>query len=244
MVKNNNKRSSDTTVTTDTTDAANATKDVIFRTVKAKYDVKPKKIFRKDRVILEYCFDKNPFPDTIEKEIIAYQLEITVSQVAEWYKDKRDNLKKSRNISVPKYNRSTNELNLFFHNFPFPTEENIAYFALIYGATKEKIRVWFVSKRYNKRKTHIFIKNGSIDKSSYDPYRHLGNFYNFYDDEYGVNTDTFSEDQYKPNRIKTFDHTVYSITNIPESKRINLFSQRTRRLQNAYSFQIFNENRD
>ncbi|EGC30530.1 hypothetical protein DICPUDRAFT_83551 [Dictyostelium purpureum] len=44
-----------------------------------------------------------------------------------------------------------------------------------------------------KRTTQVFIGNGSINKSSYDPYRHLGNFYYFYEDEYDVNTDKVPE---------------------------------------------------
>ncbi|EGC33404.1 hypothetical protein DICPUDRAFT_80813 [Dictyostelium purpureum] len=204
--------------------------------VNSEYVVDPKLKSKITKAILEYCFDKNPFPDSIEKEIIACQLEMNVSQVVTWFKHKRENLRKSNNTSykdsyVSKFSRNTNELNFFFHNYPFPAEENIAYFALIYGVTKEKIKIWFKSKRNSKKTTHIFIGNGIVDKSSYNPSRHLGNFYHFYEHEYDVNTDTVPEGEYKPKRIKTFDNGVYSITNISESKKRDLLIQRRKRDQ-------------
>ncbi|EGC29934.1 hypothetical protein DICPUDRAFT_158406 [Dictyostelium purpureum] len=65
-----------------------------------------------------------------------------------------------------------------------------------------------------KRTTQVFIGNGSINKSSYDPYRHLGNFYYFYEDEYDVSTDKVPEGHH---------HCPHKEENYPNSNSIYCF---------------------
>ncbi|KAM9989645.1 hypothetical protein ACTFIY_005670 [Dictyostelium cf. discoideum] len=111
---------------------------------------------------LENLFNLNPFPDAIEKEIIAYQFDMSVEQIVTWFKHKRENLKKAQHLeykqnSTKKFTKTTKELYVYFENYPFPQEERVEYFAKSYHTSNEKILNWFSKKRYSLRKTHSFI---------------------------------------------------------------------------------------
>ncbi|EGC28249.1 hypothetical protein DICPUDRAFT_160463 [Dictyostelium purpureum] len=228
-------------------------KDFVFVHLNKVKKTRSKKT-REHKEELELCFKKNPFPDAIEKEIIAYQLDMSVDQIITWFKHKRESLKKANNLEykekcIKKFTKTTKELNYFFYNSPFPSNENIEYFAFNYGVPEDKIQIWFKSKRHSLRETHVFLNNKAIDKKSLlDNNLNISEIdnnvdkinlneslisFDFNDNKRKIKSININNNSYQ---ISTFDSTVYKI-NISDYRNHNKTYNKTNNNNNNNSDQ-------